>query len=97
YAVREAVARITMNRPAVLNASNRAMKVALREAVARAESDQSVGAMVLTGAGRAFCAGGDLKETPAESAAEYRARIHLQQMLCEDLWRASKPVVAAIY
>src|SRR5262249_9146687 len=36
------------------------------------------------------------KETPAESAAEYRARIHLQQMLCEDLWRASKPVVAAI-
>lgn len=53
---------ITLNRPDRLNALIGSMMAALVEAVANAASDPSVGCVVLTGAGRGFCAGGDLKD-----------------------------------
>jgi enoyl-CoA hydratase/carnithine racemase len=52
---------LTMNRPRALNALNPELKQGLMEALAAAEADEKVGAVVLTGAGRAFSAGGDLK------------------------------------
>lgn len=56
------VARITLNRPEVLNSFNRKMAVELGEALGAAASDSTVRAILLTGAGRAFCAGQDLAE-----------------------------------
>lgn len=56
------VARITLNRPEVLNSFNRQMAAELRDALAAAASDSAVRAVLLTGAGRAFCAGQDLAE-----------------------------------
>lgn len=56
----EGVATLTLNRPAVLNAMNREMSGELVAALRRIEGDDSVRAIVLTGAGRAFCAGQDL-------------------------------------
>ena len=53
---------ITLNRPARLNAINPALLDGLNTALARADSDERIGAIVLTGAGRAFCAGDDLVE-----------------------------------
>jgi 2-(1,2-epoxy-1,2-dihydrophenyl)acetyl-CoA isomerase len=62
YDVADAVATITLNRPDALNAADDALKVDLAEALERATDDAGVRAVVLTGAGRAFCVGQDLKE-----------------------------------
>jgi 2-(1,2-epoxy-1,2-dihydrophenyl)acetyl-CoA isomerase len=63
YEVHDGLATITLNRPEAMNALNIAAKVALREAVESAASDDSVRAVLLTAAGeRAFCVGQDLKE-----------------------------------
>lgn len=62
YETRGAVALVTLNRPQALNSFNRNMHEALWECLARIEGDTSIRAMVLTGAGRGFCAGADLAE-----------------------------------
>ena len=75
----EGIATLTLNRPEARNALNRALRDAIRAAFAALEHDETVGAVILTGAGVAFCAGLDLKELsqpgvdrgndrPAESA-----------------------------
>src|SRR5262245_14693499 len=58
----DGVLTLTLNRPEVLNSFNREMAQALKDALAHAASDASVRAVVLTGAGRGFCAGQDLAE-----------------------------------
>lgn len=71
YEVSEAVATITLNRPESMNALDTEMKNALRDLLRRAGGDPEVRAVLLTGAGRAFCVGQDLKEhTAALAAAE---------------------------
>jgi 2-(1,2-epoxy-1,2-dihydrophenyl)acetyl-CoA isomerase len=60
YAEHGPVALITLNRPALLNSLNRSMHQALWAALDRAEANPEIRAMVLTGAGRGFCAGADL-------------------------------------
>jgi 2-(1,2-epoxy-1,2-dihydrophenyl)acetyl-CoA isomerase len=61
YAVRQGVATITLNRPEVLNAITPAMIGELRAALDAVDSDAAVRTVVLTGAGRGFCSGADLK------------------------------------
>jgi 2-(1,2-epoxy-1,2-dihydrophenyl)acetyl-CoA isomerase len=56
----DGVATLVMNRPEKLNALNSELSTALNDALARLASDETVRVVVLTGAGRAFCAGGDL-------------------------------------
>src|SRR3989442_3543388 len=60
-ALKDGVAVLTLNRPARLNAMSPSMLDALLEALPRLAADPEVGVVVLTGAGRAFCAGGDVK------------------------------------
>jgi 2-(1,2-epoxy-1,2-dihydrophenyl)acetyl-CoA isomerase len=62
YEARGAVALVTLNRPQALNSFTRAMHEALWAVLDRIEADKSIRAMVLTGAGRGFCAGADLAE-----------------------------------
>jgi 2-(1,2-epoxy-1,2-dihydrophenyl)acetyl-CoA isomerase len=62
YETRGAVAVVTLNRPSSLNSFTRAMHRELWAALDRIESDRSVRALVITGAGRGFCAGADLAE-----------------------------------
>lgn len=62
YVVDNAVASITLNRPERMNALTRVLEAELREAIALADRDDAVRAVVLTGAGRAFCAGMDMDE-----------------------------------
>jgi 2-(1,2-epoxy-1,2-dihydrophenyl)acetyl-CoA isomerase len=62
YDVADAVATITLNRPDAMNGLDVATKEALLDAVTRAASDEAVRCVVLTGTGRAFCVGQDLKE-----------------------------------
>ena len=61
YEVDDPVATITLNRPETLNGFSQAMGAEVRHAVWRAEADPRVVGIVLTGAGRAFCAGADMK------------------------------------
>jgi crotonobetainyl-CoA hydratase len=62
YEVRGRVAIITLNRPDALNAVNAALATAVGEGLESAVADSDVRAIVITGTGRAFCAGADLKE-----------------------------------
>ena len=59
--IEDGVATLTMNRPEARNALTRPMMMALSEALPRLAADRTVRALVLTGAGNAFCAGGDVK------------------------------------
>ena len=73
YEERGAVALVTLNRPQALNSFTRAMLRELREALARAEANPAIRALVLTGEGRGFCAGLDLSEldfTPGDDLLE---------------------------
>jgi enoyl-CoA hydratase/carnithine racemase len=95
---RGAVRILTMNRPAKLNALDTALTSGLLEALAAADGDESVRALVLTGSGRSFCAGADTSEfsslTP-ENPEAVLARADLTTRLQAQFPRLKKPVVAA--
>jgi enoyl-CoA hydratase len=65
----EGIATMTLNRPQAMNALSRELRSALVRAFTDVTRDDAVGAVILTGAGRAFCAGLDLKELAGEAAA----------------------------
>ena len=88
---------LTMNRPEKRNALNCELSETLLAALKKADSDDSVGCIVLTGAGRGFCAGADLAEfrdLQDPGAAEKRAELTMQLHLIFS--RISKPIVTAI-
>jgi enoyl-CoA hydratase/carnithine racemase len=72
YEVEDPVATITLHRPDVLNAWTDQMAAEVRHAVAAAEADPSVVGIVLTGAGRGFCAGADLRRLSAIGSGDRR-------------------------
>lgn len=101
YDVDGAVATITLNRPEALNALTVEMKVSLREALERAADDAAVRAVVLTGAGRGFCVGQDLREhadalQSGGGSALNTVRDHYNPVVMA-LAEMPKPVVAAIH
>jgi 2-(1,2-epoxy-1,2-dihydrophenyl)acetyl-CoA isomerase len=71
----DGIAWLTLNRPDRLNAFSPAMLQALGEALQRLRRDASVGAVIITGAGRGFCAGGDVKTMPARAAEGFEERV----------------------
>jgi len=78
FEVRDGVARLTLNRPDRLNSFNDAMHAEVREALAALRADASVRVMLLTGAGRGFCAGQDLGDravAPGGAAVDLGASI----------------------
>lgn len=101
-AVKDGVAVLTLNRPERLNAMSRPMLDALLEALPRLADDPAVGAVVLTGAGRGFCAGGDVKamaegqelggDTLEEKAQALRGRMEVSRWLHE----LPKPTIAMV-
>ncbi|HEX3264043.1 MAG TPA: enoyl-CoA hydratase-related protein [Candidatus Limnocylindrales bacterium] len=92
-----AVATITLNRPEALNSLTVPMKVELLGALRRVERDTDVRAVVLTGAGRAFCAGQDLKERLQPDAAPLGVEVRERYNPIISAMRAlPKPIVGAI-
>jgi 2-(1,2-epoxy-1,2-dihydrophenyl)acetyl-CoA isomerase len=97
---KDGVAVLTLNRPDRLNAMSRPMLDALLEALPRLAEDPAVGVVVLTGAGRGFCAGGDVKamaegtelggQTMEEKAQALRSRMETSRWLHE----MPKPTIA---
>src|SRR5262249_12599802 len=93
------VARITLNRPEVLNSFDAAMSHSLQQILAEVTRDVSLRAVYLTGAGRAFCAGQDLSEATAGAAgiADFSAHVRANyNPLVLALRRLPKPVVCAV-
>ena len=70
YTVQDRVATITLNRPGKLNAWTAVMADELREALATAEADEGVRAIIITGAGRGFCSGADMSRLAAAAAGK---------------------------
>ena len=94
------IAKITINRPDALNAVDKDTHLELQEALADIEKDESVRVVVLTGTGRAFSTGGDLKyimglleKAQPELQIEY---LLLWQTTCNAIQNLSKPVIAAV-
>jgi 2-(1,2-epoxy-1,2-dihydrophenyl)acetyl-CoA isomerase len=99
-ALDEGVQRITLNRPDKLNSFNPEMHARLREALAQAERDASIRALLITGAGRGFCAGQDLAERkfgPGAPPVDLGASLDENyNPLVRRLRALAKPVVCAV-
>ncbi len=88
---------ITLNRPAKLNSINDALSMELDHAIQRASNDDSVNAVIITGAGRAFCTGYDLVSDDFELDAEtWRTMIARNGEKLMRIWNAPLPVIAAV-
>ena len=109
YAVAGRIARITLNRPARLNAIDDRMPREIRRAVEAANDDDRAHVIVLAGAGRAFCAGYDLKQfaegdrtnrwtqgMPWDPMRDYRGmKANTDDFF--SLWRSYKPVICKVH
>jgi E-phenylitaconyl-CoA hydratase len=91
------VATITYNRPDVLNAINAEMRRDLNAAFSRFRDDEDAWVAIVTGAGRAFCAGGDLRDGSG-AAGEFAGTFWEKPTLnsFESGWEIFKPVIAAV-
>jgi 2-(1,2-epoxy-1,2-dihydrophenyl)acetyl-CoA isomerase len=100
YAVSGGVGTITLNRPEGLNAWNAQMGIDLRDALAAAGEDGAVRAVVLTGAGRGFCSGADLRggfpETPQGKPDLYHHLLETHNPVILGVRELAKPVIAAV-
>jgi enoyl-CoA hydratase len=89
---KEGYAIVTLNRPVVLNAINWSILRRLKWALDEAEAADSVRAVILTGAGRAFCSGGDLQSRPPEDGLPTPPAMEIYLKI----WSMPKPVIAAV-
>ena len=96
FDVADRIATITVNRPDKLNALNDALMDELRTAIAEARRRADVGAVLLTGAGRAFVAGADITELVDQTAIEGKARAQRGQRVFRRFEMSPKPTLAAV-
>jgi enoyl-CoA hydratase len=96
FDVADRIATITVNRPDKLNALNDAVMAELRIAIAEARRRADVGAVLLTGAGRAFVAGADIAELVDQSSVDGKARAVRGQQVFRRFETSPKPTLAAV-
>jgi len=99
YAVRDGIATITLSRPDAYNALNLTMGRDLFHATLEADEDRAVRCVVLTGAGRAFCAGGDVKDfadTPDRIGILVKELTTYLHGAVSRLARTAKPVITGV-
>jgi len=96
YEKRAGIASIKLNRPNVLNAMNKQLWLDLQAAVADAGRDPTIKVLIITGEGRAFSSGADLKESKTRSIEAYRDYLEELQEASRKIIRFEKPTIAAI-
>jgi 2-(1,2-epoxy-1,2-dihydrophenyl)acetyl-CoA isomerase len=97
FEIRDKVGWITLNRPEVLNAANTELVTAARQYVDQVRVDDGITALVITGAGRGFCSGADLRGlVQGDSRSEMKLEHNGMQRLTSELYYLNKPVIAAI-
>jgi len=101
--IEHGVATLTLNRPQARNALSSELSSALGGTIAECDADQSVRALLITGAGNAFCAGGDVKNmgdrraaTSATADERFRTMQQRHQAISGRLYAMRKPTVAAL-
>ena len=100
YEAESGICHLTLNRPQVFNALNRQLVLDLTAALKQADSKTDVRVVVLKGAGKAWCAGGDLEELLSltkAAAVERRAYLMDFKTMIDTVRRISKPVLAAVH
>jgi enoyl-CoA hydratase/carnithine racemase len=93
---RNDVAYVTLNRPPALNALSSALRRELKQCFADIQASRGVRLVVLTGVGRAFCAGADIKEWREPSSAVEDRQDRQQLNFWEVMSRCEQPIIAAI-
>ena len=96
FDVAERIATVTLNRPDKLNALSDALMGELGRAIDEARVRPDVGAVLLTGAGRAFGAGADISELAGQSAVQGKARAERGQRVFRRFETSPKPTIAAV-
>lgn len=97
YAVADGIATLTLNRPHQKNALDRTMRNEIGEVVSAVRRDRGIRALIISGAGGAFCSGGDLRSMDTGGSAEIaRARMAELHLWLEDLLTLDRPVIAAV-
>ena len=97
YETKDRVVTITLNRPEVLNAFTVTMGQELLQAFHQAEDDEDAGCVVLTGAGRGFCAGADVREFQANIERGTLGSVQPQsESLCQLMFNLKKPIIVAV-
>ena len=97
FDVIDGVATLTLNRPDKYNAIVKDMALKMQEYLDRCKEDEEIRSVYLTGAGKAFCAGQDLKEAIGENGIELHSIVeHHYNPLILRIWELEKPVVAAV-
>jgi enoyl-CoA hydratase/carnithine racemase len=91
------VATVTIDRPEVLNACNSATHREMQAAMDWAEADEAVKVVIITGAGRAFCSGSDLREVGQFQGAAARSYLRLDFSTKNRIAACAKPVIAALH
>ncbi len=95
---RDGVATLTLNRPASLNALSEEMLTELQAALDALSADESIRVVVLAGAGRAFCAGHDLKQMRSSPDQDYYTRLFAScSRMMMSLTRIPQPVIARVH
>ena len=94
----QGVATLTLNRPQALNAFDSALHTELEDVLEEVARDPEVNAVVLTGAGRAFCAGGDIRGMEARLKDPSAPRINMEgaRRLINNLLGVEQPLIAAV-
>ncbi len=97
FNIREGVATITLNRPDKLNSFNQWMAYDVHTALDHCMENPEIRCVVITGAGRAFCAGQDLEEAIAADAASIEEHVEMKyNPLVRKIRAIKKPVIAAV-
>jgi enoyl-CoA hydratase len=96
YDKQDGVAVIRLNRPQVLNAMNKRLWLDMQTALDDARADEGIKVVVVTGEGRAFSTGADLKESKTRSIEDYRDYLVSLQEVSRTIIRFEKPTIAAV-
>ena len=96
YEKDQGIATIKLNRPEVLNAMNKQLWLDVQAALEDAKTDPKVTVLIITGEGRAFSSGADLKESKTRTLEEYRDYLVELQEASRKIIRFEKPTIAAI-
>ena len=101
YEVQDRIATLTLNRPERLNALGDTLREDLYDAIMKAQADENVGVLVITGAGRGFCSGGDVKSMSERNQSGQSSPVQEKMSPARDrvvlaMRDCPKPIIAAI-
>jgi 2-(1,2-epoxy-1,2-dihydrophenyl)acetyl-CoA isomerase len=92
----DGIARITLNMPEKRNALPLDVRLTLLEMLKQARDDDDIRTVVLTGSGKAFCAGGDISTMEGVTSVAWRKRLKKGQLLVRTMYEMEKPIIAAV-